>query len=94
MELTNDTIATTFKASGLTQAAFCKEHGISIERLRYYLYRKHRTVSEENRNACPIKATPAFISFNNPVKTIPDNSQQASINVSIIHCTFTPETLS
>jgi hypothetical protein len=93
MEITMDNLATTFRASGLTQEAFCKVHGITLERLRYYLYKKTKTKTERKmRNRRP-GTVPEFISFNKTadisLKTILDSSQ----SLTIIHGKFTPKQL-
>jgi len=40
MELTDEMLIPTFMASGLTQEEFFKVHNMSLEKLRYHLYRK------------------------------------------------------
>ena len=64
----NITLAAEFKASGMTQAAFCAERGISTEKLRYYLYKKgNRTVSmQKKQKPAPVVTgqKPAFLHIN------------------------------
>jgi hypothetical protein len=43
MEINNANLVEAFRLSGLTQGKFCKENGIALERLRYYLYKKGRS---------------------------------------------------
>jgi hypothetical protein len=40
MEITDENLVTTFRASRLTHEAFCREYNITLERLRYHLYKK------------------------------------------------------
>jgi hypothetical protein len=65
MELTNEMLIPTFRASGLTQKEFCKVHNISLEKLRYHLYRKKK-VQIKNGKLLSSKTGPAFITFEKP----------------------------
>ncbi|EYE87116.1 hypothetical protein Q428_15245, partial [Fervidicella metallireducens AeB] len=38
-----------YKASGLTQAAFCKENNLNIKQLSYWV-RKYRNIEQEQKN--------------------------------------------
>jgi hypothetical protein len=71
MDATNFDIVSTFKSSGLTQDAFCRENGITLERLRYYLYKKKGCKNgPKTRTRRQKSSSPAFISFNQAEKTI------------------------
>lgn len=75
--MNNETMVTTFRSSGLTQQQFCDKHNISIERLRYYLYKKQKSKK-------PKSAQAAFITF---------TPQPPSVSCTIIHGQFTPSSL-
>jgi len=73
MGLPNDQIAPAFRKGGKTQDSFCADHGITIHKLRYYLYKKgarpHTRVlktrlAEAGFPAIPAAAPSGFISFN------------------------------
>lgn len=56
----NSDLISRFRASGQTQEAFCDTHSISIEKLRYYLYKKNKKTKKQPRR----KSVPQqFISF-------------------------------
>ena len=62
----NVNLATEFKSSGKTQLAFCTDRGISINTLRYYLYKKgkrSRSLQSTAKSGTNTD-TPAFLSFN------------------------------
>jgi len=71
MELTDEMLISTFKASGLTQKEFCEVHNISLEKLRYHLYRKGKTQIKANKRVS-LKTGPTFITF--------ENSKEADLN--------------
>jgi len=71
MELTDEMLIPTFKASGLTQKGFCEVHNISLEKLRYQLYRKGKTQIKASKRVSP-KTGPTFITF--------ENSKEADLN--------------
>jgi hypothetical protein len=89
MEITNDNLVATFRASGLTQAAFCKEQNIALERLRYYLYRKNRETSSNKQATVKRVPKPAFISFDNPAAIACNSNQDLPNTVTIIRGKFT-----
>jgi len=63
----NINLATEFRSSGKTQRAFCAERGISIDTLRYYLYKKDRrgiSLRPGMKKTDTLPAAPAFLSFN------------------------------
>ena len=71
MEFPNDQIAAAFKKSGKTQESFCTEQGITIHRLRYYLYKKGTRRHSPAPKLCkaafstvPPPSPAGFISFN------------------------------
>lgn len=71
MRLPNDQITALFRKSGKTQEAFCDEHGITIHKLRYYLYKRgarRHTPAVKTRiagfSAISTTAPSDFISFN------------------------------
>ncbi len=57
------TIVTSFRSSGLTQAAYCNQTGISIEKLRYYLYKKGKKKTTPSKTST---AAPEFVSIASP----------------------------
>lgn len=62
----NVNLATAFKISGKTQRAFCADRGISINTLRYYLYKKgkHSRSLQTAAKSGTVSAAPEFLSFN------------------------------
>lgn len=93
MEKTIENLAATFRTSGLTQEVFCKEHGITLERLRYYLYKKTNTKTERKKRNRRSQAVPAFISFNKTDGISSTVIQDTSSSLTIIHGKFTPKQL-
>ena len=89
MEITNDNLLSTFRASGQTQEAFCRDNGIALERLRYYLYKKDRTTTKSRNTIRKNKKAPAFISFSRPECTPPKTVQDSTFNYTVIHGKFT-----
>lgn len=89
MEMTIENLSATFRASGLTQEAFCKEHGITLERLRYYLYKKTNTKTERKKGNRRPNTVPAFISFNKADGISSKVIQDTSSSLTIIHGKFT-----
>jgi hypothetical protein len=80
MEHTKQNIVEAFRSSGQTQQQFCTTHDISIERLRYYLYKKgSRKTADKSK-----QLKPTFITF------APTESSQ---HCTIIHGTFTASSL-
>ncbi len=65
MDHSNETLVAQFKKSGLTQDAFCKKNNITLERLRYHLYKKNRLDKSDNHNRQSNKKH-SFISFQQP----------------------------
>lgn len=51
MELSTDQLAAAFRKSGKSQGSFCTEHGITIHKLRYHLYKRG-----SRRALTPVKA--------------------------------------
>jgi hypothetical protein len=94
MDATNIDIVSTFKSSGLTQDAFCRENGITLERLRYYLYKKKGCKNgPKTRTRRQKSSSPAFISFNQAEKTISKIDEGIKLNYTIIHGKFTSRDL-
>ena len=94
MDITTDNLVASFKASGLTQESFCKEHGITPNRLRYYLYKKTDTKTvkkKEQQLSHPSSSN--FISFigkDNPSSKV---YPEMETKFTIIHGKFTPKQL-
>jgi hypothetical protein len=93
MEITTDNLATTFRTSGLTQEVFCKEHSITLEKLRYYLYKKTNTKNVRKKRTRRSSTVPAFISFNKTDGISTKVIQDTSSSLTIIHGNFTPKQL-
>lgn len=90
MNITIDKLVSAFRASGQTQETFCKSNGISLERLRYYLYKKCSAQSTKPRNHNLKKSkTPAFISFSKPEQTPSKMVQDTTHRYTVIHGRFT-----
>lgn len=85
MEITTENLIATFRTSGLTQTAFCKEHNITLERLRYFLYRKNKAISAKKQTTKKSLSKPAFVSFDKP----PISIQDLPNTITIIHGNFT-----
>jgi len=49
-----------WRTNGLTQKEFCKEHNISLEKLRYQLYRKGKTQIKASKLSKVIKVGPVL----------------------------------
>lgn len=94
MEHTNDSLSAIFRASGLTQAAFCKQHGITLERLRYHLYRKKKIQPSDNFKKSSTQLAPSFISLHDSIKASSDIDERKLFNITIIQGSFTVENLS
>jgi hypothetical protein len=67
MSISDDQLVAAFRRSAMTQETFCAEHGISLHKLRYYLYKKGNRVKSLqperlSKPAIPPPA-PSFISF-------------------------------
>ena len=62
----NVNLAAEFKSSGKTQRAFCADRRISINTLRYHLYKKGKRSRSLPSPVKPpaVSAAPAFLSFN------------------------------
>ena len=45
----------------MTQEAFCKQHNISIEKLRYYLYKKKPVTNRNCKIVDDKKSQPSFV---------------------------------
>jgi hypothetical protein len=88
-----ENIVATFRDSGLTQETFCKEHGITLERLRYYLYKKINVKNNKKKRKPRSKAIPAFISFNKTDGISSKVIQDTNSSLTIIHGKFTPKQL-
>jgi hypothetical protein len=93
MIIGTETLAAKFKASGLTQETFCKEHGVPIERLRYYLYKKNKVRAVRKRKVQQPAIPPSFLSFNQPVTADLNNNKETPGKFTIIHGNFTVEEL-
>lgn len=95
MKIPNSNISNVFKASGKTQQEFCREQGISIHALRYYLYKRNRRkdTASSNHNhgktgaALPSQSAPSFISFNR--ETFGRSPDTTRHTVTIIHGSYT-----
>jgi hypothetical protein len=80
MVLPNELLAATFRKSGKTQDAFCAEQGITVHKLRYYLYKKgfrRNTTAAKSRNTVNTPRVPPPI----PVEFISFNSQSGNNSV-------------
>src|SRR5512133_75857 len=90
MLLSNESIVSEFRSSAMTQDEFCKQHNISIEKLRYYLYKKKPAIKKASKIADSKKSQPSFVClkrdasvFNDAV--IPDEKTECTI----IYAAFT-----
>lgn len=92
MELTNEMLIPTFRASGLTQKEFCKVHNVSLEKLRYHLYRKKK-VQIKNGKLLSSKKGSAFITFEKPQKSELKQDKENGKTCTIIHGRFNPKEL-
>jgi len=61
MLLSNESIVSEFRSSAMTQEAFCKHHNISIEKLRYYLYKKKPVTKKSSKIVDGEKSQPSFV---------------------------------
>lgn len=86
-------LVTKFRASGLTQELFCKEHGITLEKLRYHLYKKNNASAVTKCIVRKQKTASAFLSFHNQEHTSPKLYQDAPTSLTIIHGKFTAHQL-
>jgi hypothetical protein len=93
MEITTNNLVAKFKTSGLTQESFCKEHGITPNRLRYYLYKKTDRKTAKKKGPQLSKLSSNFISFNQANSPSSKVYQETGINFTIIHGKFTPKQL-
>ena len=93
MEITDENLVTTFRASGLTHEAFCREYNITLERLRYHLYKKTNVKIVKKKRSRKKNSAPAFISFNNADSSVSKIFQEANTSLTIIHGKFTPKQL-
>ena len=84
MIVSNESLVSEFRASALTQAAFCKLHDISIERLRYYLYKKKPQSQKNHETRRTSKTQPSFVCLTKD--TICSNGTVTS--GSKMHCTI------
>jgi len=87
MDQSNETLVTQFRESGLTQETFCKNNNISLERLRYYLYKKKPAIAKNGNHGRNRKKPPSFISFQQPTEQVLSQKCSAS-NYTIVHGTF------
>lgn len=87
MEQANETLVTQFRESGLTQEAFCKSNDISLERLRYYLYKKKPAIAKNGNHGRNRKKSPSFICFQQPIENLLPQKSTTS-NYTIVHGTF------
>lgn len=88
MDQANDALVTQFRESGLTQETFCKNNDISLERLRYHLYKKKPANAAKNGNrGCDRKKSPSFISFQQPIGDLLPQKSTTS-NYTIVHGKF------
>lgn len=91
MSIVNDQIVPAFRRSGKTQEDFCAEHGVSIHKLRYYLYKRTKRVKpllpeKHSQPTMPNPVpSPSFISFNHHT----DNQNDAKHTFTIINVRFT-----
>lgn len=93
MEITDENLTATFRASGLTQEVFCKEYDITLERLRYHLYKKTNVKAVRKKRSQLQNTAPAFISFNKADSSVTKTFQDANTSLTIIHGKFTPKQL-
>jgi hypothetical protein len=75
----------TFKRSGLTQKAFCGQHGIGLSALKYHLYKTKKLIKVA-RNSPLSQAS--FVTFDTTSVTKP-GSKDSRIDLTIIHGRFT-----
>ena len=75
-----------FKSSGKTQQVFCEAHGVPLETLRYYLYKKNKQKTIKSASPKSNCTSPAFISFNRPDS---NNVDSLKHSVTIISGKFT-----
>lgn len=85
MALTNEMLVPTFKASGLTQEEFCKSHNITLDKLRYHLYKKKKS-QKESADLFSLRAAPTFISFERQAELDPKGDKAKACT--IIHGRF------
>ena len=93
MNITNENLVEAFRTSGLTQEAFSKKHNISIERLRYYLYKKNPEKPKPRKKQQKRSKAPAFISFNKEASTPVKNNDDTLHSYTIIHGKFSQNQL-
>lgn len=67
-----------YKASGQTQAAFCRENNLNIKQLCYWL-RKYRSIEQEQNNNCD--KNPSWLTFD--IKSSLNQTQGNVINVRV-----------
>lgn len=92
MDQANESLVAQFRESGLTQEAFCKNNDISLERLRYYLYKKKTAIARNDNHSRNPKKTPSFVSFQQPAEQL--LSQKGTVsNYTIVHGTFSSKQL-
>lgn len=93
MDQASDALVTQFRESGLNQETFCKNNDISLERLRYHLYKKKPANAGKNGNrGRDRKKSPSFISFQQPTEQLLSQKGTAS-NYTIVHGTFSSKQL-
>ena len=83
-----------FRARGKTQHDFCNENGISIEKLRYYLYKKNRLNRKKSANTSLVASPASFITFAQKTPVNIDTKPGSAQCYTIIHGKFTIEALS
>jgi len=90
MALTNEMLIPTFKASGLTQKEFCKAHNVSLNKLRYHLYKKKKS-RKESADRFPLRTAPTFITFERPSELNQNGDKEKACT--IIHGRFSVKEL-
>ena len=73
MSISSDQIVPEFRKSAKTQEDFCADHGISIHKLRYYLYKRGKRMQpllrERPKKSAMPQPSPSFISFDHHADT-------------------------
>lgn len=84
MDINDENLVDAFRKSGKTQAEFCREHAIAIQKLQYYLYKKGKTTVKLSSRGHNHTLPPSFISF----KTR-GHHHTDTLSATIIHGRFT-----
>lgn len=90
MEITTETLVSAFKASGLSQKEFCREHNVSLVKLQYHLYRKKKNPTNNISKFSP-KNRPSFITFEKPEQNELNRNEEIGKAITIIYGRFNPK---